>query len=203
VNFLLAAEGLPAMPAAEVARCVGEGVATLIARVFTARENAAPIQAVVDRGRAERAKDPAAVLRERVEKFRAHYAEHLLDRTQLFAGVQSFLAQVRAAVLTNKPEAMSRRILDGLGVGARIEVVIGGDTLPTRKPDPAGCLEILARCRVPASRGVLIGDSVVDAQTARAAQVRFVGVSYGSSARDDDIAAGAIGVVDSLEEIAC
>jgi phosphoglycolate phosphatase len=203
VNFVLASEGRPPMSTGEVWRCVGEGVATLMERVFGVSDGNAAWSLAVGRSNESReASNPDRVrLRERVETFRAHYAEHLLDATRLYDGVAAFLARVRCAVLTNKPEAMSRRIVDGLGVGERVEAILGGDSLPTRKPDPAGLVEILARCTGAPARALFVGDSVVDAETARAGAVRFVGVSYGYSTRPELIAAGAIGVVDSLMEI--
>lgn len=190
------------MSTADVWRCVGEGVATLMTRVFGVGDGDAAWDLAVAKAEPDLRDVEAVRLRERVGKFRAHYALHLLDATKLYDGVASFLARVRFAVLTNKPEAMSRHLLDGLGVGARAETVIGGDSLATRKPHPAGLNEILARCQVAADRALFVGDSVVDVQTAIAAGVRFVGVSYGYSTRDELMGAGAMGVVDSLSEIA-
>jgi phosphoglycolate phosphatase len=82
-------------------------------------------------------------------------------------------------VLTNKPERHSRRVLDGLGLLARFETVIGGDTLPTRKPDPSGLRALAAGWGVPPADVLLVGDSDVDARTARAAGARLALVEWG------------------------
>jgi phosphoglycolate phosphatase len=82
-------------------------------------------------------------------------------------------------VLTNKPGDMSRRILDGLGLGGRFFRVLGGGDLGSKKPDPEGLLLLLAEAGTAPGEAVLVGDSAVDVRTAHAAGVRAVGVSYG------------------------
>jgi phosphoglycolate phosphatase len=112
--------------------------------------------------------------------WRAHYAGHLLDHTQPYPGVGAALASARCAlaVHTNKPGAMARRILEGLGVLGRFGAVVGGDEAP-RKPDPTGTLEIAARLGVRPEETVFVGDSRVDQETAAAAGIRFLAVTWG------------------------
>ena len=86
--------------------------------------------------------------------------------------------------MTNKPTAMSRAILDGLKLLSYFAVVVGGDALPERKPSRDGVDYILATTDMPRERALLVGDSMVDAATARAAQVAFCGVAWGSRAGD-------------------
>src|SRR5262249_50703553 len=93
-----------------------------------------------------------------------HYGEHCLDHTRPFPGLSELIDRLagegcRFAVVTNKTEALSRRLLDGLDLTRRLVAVIGGDTLPTRKPDPAGVEQIRRRCGVAASACLLVGDS--------------------------------------------
>jgi phosphoglycolate phosphatase len=119
-----------------------------------------------------------------IAEFTDYYGEHSTHRTRLYPGVRDALEALSAtgkllAVLTNKPEALARRVLDGLDLSRSFDVVTGGDTLATRKPDPAGLLDIVRRWRIPLSRTVLIGDSEIDVETARAAGVCAVGVLYG------------------------
>ena len=82
-------------------------------------------------------------------------------------------------MLTNKPERHSRRILDGLGLLSRFEIVIGGDTLPARKPDPVGLHHVAGRWGTTADRLLLVGDSGIDASTAQAAGAALALVSWG------------------------
>jgi phosphoglycolate phosphatase len=171
VGHALAVVGLPARSLAEVRAFVGEGAARLVGRAVAPHPHLA---------------DPA------LRAWRAHYQEHLLDHTRLFPGMADVLASAPCAlaVHTNKPGAMARRILEGLGVLGRFAAVIGGDEAP-RKPDPTGTLGILARLSVPPAEALLVGDSAIDCQTASSAGIRFVAVTWGLGSAAELEAAGA------------
>jgi phosphoglycolate phosphatase len=134
----------------------------------------------------ERALGPErrALFDEAVARFLAHYAEHLLDATVPYPGMVDVLdvlaaERVAASVLTNKPIALTRAILDGLGFGPRFVDVVGGDSLPTRKPHPAGLERLRRRTGTRPERMLLVGDSDIDVATARAGGVPFCGVAWG------------------------
>lgn len=112
-----------------------------------------------------------------MEAFLAEYSSHLLDETRLFPGVAETLERLpgRKIVLSNKPEAMSRHVVDGLGIARHFEAVYGGDSFPARKPDSACFRAAVGESK----RAIMIGDSGVDMQTARNAGVRAVAVTYG------------------------
>ncbi len=117
-------------------------------------------------------------------RFMVWYGEHLLDATRPYPGIVEMLARLADATvvltcLSNKPEAMSRAILDGLGIGACFADVVGGDSLPTRKPDPSGLYALCERTGTTPDRTLLVGDSTIDLRTARAAGAAFCGVSWG------------------------
>jgi phosphoglycolate phosphatase len=163
-NHVLAGLGLPALPPATLRRYVGDGARVLVQRALGPAHE--------DR------------LDEALAAFLARYGEHLLDATRPYDGIPELLAAlaargVRLSVLTNKPVAMSRRILDGLGLLGRFVEVVGGDSLPTRKPDPAGVHHLRARTGTAAARTLLVGDSGIDVRTACAAGVAFCGVAWG------------------------
>lgn len=184
VNHALRAVGLPPRTRAEVHGFVGEGARVLLARAV------AP---------ADHLLEPA------LQAWRPHYEAHCLDRTRLYPGVAALLAAAppeRAlAVHTNKPGSMARKILAGLGVLPRLAAVLGGDEAP-RKPDPAGTLALMARAGATAAGTVFVGDSRVDAETARAAGVPFVAVTWGFGARAELAALGAAAVVDDAAALA-
>ena len=161
VRHALSALGLPPRSLEEVVSFVGEGAARLVSRAIDPHHH---------------------LLEPALAAWRAHYAEHLLDHTRLYPGVGAALASARCAlaVHTNKPGAMARRILDGLGVRSRFGAVVGGDEAP-RKPNPSGTLEIMTRLGAAPAETVFVGDSRVDQETAAAAGVRFVPVSWGFS----------------------
>jgi phosphoglycolate phosphatase len=110
------------------------------------------------------------------------YAECLLDTTRLYPGILDALEKLDGAtlaVLTNKPGDMSRTILEGLGVLSHFARVWGPGEAPERKPHPSGLLGLIAELGARRADTWMIGDSPVDARTARAAGVRMAGVTWG------------------------
>ena len=156
--------GLPALEVAAVAAMVGEGARTLLRRALPERIDGEGF-------------DAALAL------FLDLYYDHCLDATVAYRGIDEALAELQAlyplAVLTNKPERHSRRILEGLGLAGRFRQLIGGDTLAVRKPDPAGLRRIAADWGADAADLLLVGDSLIDAETARAAGTPLAWVSWG------------------------
>jgi phosphoglycolate phosphatase len=176
VAHALSELGLPPRSRDEVVSYVGDGAVALVARSIAPREH---------------------LLETAVALWREHYSRHLLDHTRLYPGIAAVLgsARIPLAVHTNKPGAMARKILDGLGVFSRFVAVVGGDE-GARKPDPSGLLAIAARVGVTAEETVLIGDSLVDHATAVTAGVRFVPVSWGFVPIATLAAGGATGFVE-------
>jgi phosphoglycolate phosphatase len=182
VNAALAAVGLPPRPSDEVRQFVGEGARRLVSRAV------APHEELVE---------PA------LEAWWRHYEAHLLDRTRPYPGVAEALGRAgrTLAVHTNKPGRLARRILDELGLSARFAEVLGGDEAP-RKPDPAGTLGILRRLGARPEDAIFVGDSRVDVETARAAGVPMVAVTWGFRPREELVAAGAVHFVSTGGELA-
>ncbi len=83
------------------------------------------------------------------------------------------------AILTNKPVRISTDIIAGLGLGAQFKRVYGGDSFEQKKPDPIGITTLLGETGSSAENTWMIGDSAVDIQTARNAQVKACGVMWG------------------------
>lgn len=120
------------------------------------------------------------------------YREEIDTHTQFFPGAMEAVMRLKAlgypiAICTNKPEALAHLSLTRLGVLERFDALVGADTLPVRKPDPAPLIEAARRAGGDPSRCVLIGDSDTDHNTARAAGVPSVLVTFGPSG--DDMAA--------------
>lgn len=116
-------------------------------------------------------------------RFRDYYWESCLEHTRPYHGISELVAASAErwplAVLTNKPEAVSRRILDGLGFAPFLRAVVGGDTFSARKPDPVGLHHLGNVLGVELESLWLIGDSRIDAAAARAAGCRFAFVEWG------------------------
>ncbi|SMX24350.1 Phosphoglycolate phosphatase, chromosomal [Boseongicola aestuarii] len=158
VNLLLAEEGQPLLPQSVVNTFVGSGEKVLMQRLIAAT--------AFTEADAERL----------MPRFIAHYKTAALD-TRLFPGARSALDRLRAAgvpigLCTNKPRAPLVPTLEAAGLGDVFGVVVAGDDLPLRKPDPAPlfhCFRALG-----AETGIYVGDSEVDAETAKRAGVPFV-----------------------------
>ena len=122
--------------------------------------------------------------------FLEYYEEHKLDNTGLYPGVTETLAKlgeqrISMAVLTNKPVKISVRILEALGVAQYFQAIYGGNSFETKKPDPLGAKAILSEFKVKNSGdSMMIGDSEVDIQTARNADMIATAVNYGFGIHD-------------------
>lgn len=127
---------------------------------------------------------PQQVLDEALAFFLRYYRAHALEHTRFYPGVREAVEKLSAeghtlSVLTNKPVRISRDIISALGVGPLFRHIYGGDSFPTKKPDPIGVATLLVETNVPAGETLLVGDSGVDVQTARNGGVRCCGVSWG------------------------
>ncbi len=164
INRMRAELGLPAIPLEAVVTMVGEGARLLVERALG--PGFPPGQ--VDRALA---------------RYLEIYGEVCLEQTRLYPGVGAMLVELRdrypLALLSNKGEALSRKILDGLGLTPFFREILGGDTLPTRKPDPAGLHALAGRLGLPVDRLMLVGDTWIDAETAHNAGSAFALVEWG------------------------
>ncbi|MBB3102079.1 phosphoglycolate phosphatase [Azomonas macrocytogenes] len=104
--------------------------------------------------------------------------------TCVYSGVLPVLDWMKAqdiklAVITNKPEQFVAPLLQEKGLGGFFDWIVGGDTLPQQKPDPAGLLYVMAQAGIDVSESLFVGDSRNDVRAARAAGVRCVALTYG------------------------
>ena len=152
------------VPDSDVVAMVGEGAAVLVRRVLVA--------AGLD------PETPGALPR-----FLELYDERLIENTVPYSGIPQVLKELRAiaplAVLTNKPQRVTGRLLAALDLSRHFTHVIGGDTNLGRKPDPAGLLRLCAAADAVPQDAVLVGDSPIDLQTARRAGTKVILASYG------------------------
>jgi phosphoglycolate phosphatase len=116
--------------------------------------------------------------------FLEYYRDHMLDNTLLYPGVREVLDRFRhagipMAVLTNKPVRFSRAIVDGLGLHEYFRQVYGGNSFEQKKPHPVGIETLMGENGASRNKTLMVGDSSVDVQTARNAQVTACGVTWG------------------------
>ncbi|MDQ2094139.1 phosphoglycolate phosphatase [Rhodalgimonas zhirmunskyi] len=157
-NRMLEGEGLAPLDLPTLISFIGNGLPKLVERVMRTRG--------IDPARHE----------ELTQVTLAHYSADSSDLTVLYPGVRAALQALQAkgyalGLCTNKPEAPARDILRALGIEDFFAVVVGGDTLPVKKPDPAPLFTAFEALGEGAR--LYVGDSEVDAATAKAAGVDF------------------------------
>ncbi len=168
LNRLLSRKGRAQVPPETVRDLVGRGARALIERAFARTGDAAP-QAMIDE--------------ELLPLFLEDYAAHIADLSRPFPGVPETLATLRArgcrlAVATNKPQALTERLLEALRLDHFFDAVVGRDRAPTPKPHPAHLhhAQALAGGLSPA---IMVGDSITDLEAGRAAGLPVILVAYG------------------------
>ena len=164
-NALLVSCGAEPIPEARIGGMVGDGAAALVARAFRASAVERPPDAL--------------------ERYLAFYEARLLNHTRPYDGIPEALdalgRRAALAVLTNKPLAATRRILDGLDLARHFpaDAVFGGDGPFPRKPDPAALCQLITSANATAASTLMVGDSVIDWRTARAAATGVCLARYG------------------------
>jgi phosphoglycolate phosphatase len=168
VNAMLGEMNRPQLAAETISGYIGHGAPQLVARALggTATEEE---------------------LKHALQFFLGYYEEHKMDNTCAYPGVPETLAQLSnmpMAVLTNKPERISVRILNSLGLAKYFRAIYGGNSFESKKPDPFGANKILQELGVGAREALIVGDSEVDVQTARNAGTQAAAVNYGFGVHD-------------------
>ena len=169
VNATLRHLRRPELPPDIIAAYVGDGAPMLIRRALG---------------------DPSdqALVAEALEYFLSYYRVHKLDHTHVYLGVPEMLAALRRggngterhmAVLSNKPVNPSRQIVEALGLRPFFDQVYGGNSFPTKKPDPEGARKLMEEAGVSPRETIIIGDSSIDVLTGQNAGAWTCGVTYG------------------------
>lgn len=186
LNHVLAHFGRPAIAAETVRKLVGHGARALLRRGLAATGESA--EALVDEG---------------LPIFLDYYTDHICEGTRPYDGLERALdvladEGVALAICTNKPEKLTLQLVEALGWSDRFRAIVGADTLPVRKPDPAPLREAIARAG--GGRAMFVGDSITDADTARAAGLPLIAVSFGFSDRPVE-ELGADAIIDHYDEL--
>ena len=167
LNHALGVLGRPAIDPSDVRAMVGHGARKLLERGLVATGGMTPD--LVEAG---------------VRPFLDHYAANIAVQSRPFDGVEQALAALEAdglalAICTNKPVALAKALVAELGWAGRFRALLGADSRPWKKPDPRHLTDTLAEAGGRAA--IFVGDSRTDADTARAAGVPLVLVSFGYS----------------------
>jgi len=173
VNDVLAALALPGVPQAHIDHWIGNGTRALLVQAL-AHSGRSSVEAV----RASSGLAPA------LELFDHAYRKRCGTRSRLYPHVGAALHALRAsgvrlALLTNKDRRFTDILLDAHHLAPLFDCIVCGDTLGSRKPDPAGVAHCLQVCQVVADRALFVGDSSIDVATARNAGIAVWALPYG------------------------
>lgn len=172
LNVVLVEQGMAPAPMSAVRQLVGHGVRGLLQRAYQMAGLTITEERIND-------------LRPRfIEVYRARIARESRPFPGCLAALEALREQgARLAVCTNKPFVLTRALLAELDLTRRFDAVVGGDTLPVQKPDPAPLLEAIARASGDPARAILVGDATPDVGAARAAGVPCIIVDFGYNDR--------------------
>ncbi len=173
VNLALDRLKLPPVATSRIAAFVGDGVQKLIQRTLRQSMGVDPKSDLVAYA---------------IQVYLEEYEQHLMDNTCLYPGIRetlNALGWADLAVITNKPEKFSRRILEALEVADRFLSILGGDSMEKRKPDPAPLLRVINKCRARPAETVMVGDSRVDIRAGKAAGTITCGILGGFGTREE------------------
>jgi phosphoglycolate phosphatase len=191
IDAMMERLGRPPRGETAVRTWVGNGVERLVQRALTGQ-----LEGEADAADFERA--------QRI--FLDLYRANISGRSRLYPGVRDGLDYLKNAgyplgCVTNKPAQFAEPLLRDLGVRDYFGIVVSGDTLPRRKPDPLPLLHAAAHFGVEPGDALMVGDSVSDVKAARAAGFAIVCMTYGYNHGVDIRTAHPDAVIDSLIEI--
>ena len=183
INYAVEPYRVPLLTVEEVIKLVGEGISSLLGKL------------IVKEG-IEADRDFLT------ERFVYYYSAHLTDNTTVYPGVREMLAQLgayRKAVISNKRESLSVKILEQLGLSEYMDLIVGSDTLKERKPSPLPVLHVLSTLGISPDAAIIVGDSNYDIEAGKSAGIKSVAVTYGY--RPLELLQGADFIINSMPEL--
>jgi phosphoglycolate phosphatase len=163
INYALEGTNVPPVTVQETITIIGEGITRLFEKI-------------IEKNNLSAEKD---IL---IQRFLNHYSAHLTDNTPVYPGVKETMEALKEypkAVISNKREDLSSRILEILGMRKYFDVVVGSDTTSERKPSPVPIQYVLSRFEAKPEEAVIVGDSNFDIEAGKAAGVTTIAVTYG------------------------
>jgi phosphoglycolate phosphatase len=191
VDQMLRALGRPPQGEVKVRDWVGNGVERLVRRALVGQLNGEP---------------PEEDFRRAYPLFLELYANNTSLRSALYPGVREGIEYLQSAgyplgCVTNKAAQFTLPLLRDLGIYDVFDIVVAGDTLPVKKPDPGPLFHAAAHFDVAPERALMLGDSKSDVTAARAAGFQIVCMSYGYNHGEDIRDYSPDAVIDSMIEL--
>ena len=191
VDIMMRKLGMPEHGEARVREWIGNGVDRLVKRALVGAYEGEPDE---------------ALFRKALPIFLEAYEENVCVDSRPYPGVEAGLEYLHDAgyflgCVTNKAARFTEPLLEKLGLAKYFKIIVSGDTLPVKKPDPGPLLHAASFFQVAPEESLLIGDSISDVKAARAAGFQIICVSYGYNHGMDIRDAGPDRVIDSMEQL--
>jgi phosphoglycolate phosphatase len=183
INYALEGTDVPPVTVQETIEIIGEGITRLFEKIICKNNLSADKDILIQR-------------------FIDYYSAHLADNTPVYPGVKETMEALKEypkAVISNKREDLSLRILELLNIRKYFDVVVGSDTTPARKPSPVPIQYVLSRFEARPEDAVIVGDSNYDIEAGKAAGITTIAVTYGY--RPLSVLRGADYIVHTMPEI--
>ena len=162
LNYAIKPYGLKDLTVEDTIKMIGEGITRLIEKVLS---------------------DEKSQWRDEViKRFLAYYSEHLVDYSSVYPYVRETLEKLngyKKAVISNKKEYLSMKLLDKLGLLKYFNLVIGSDTTSERKPSPIPVIHVFTKLGIDPHESIIVGDSNYDIEAGKKAGIKTVAVTYG------------------------
>ena len=189
MNFALTQSGFPTHPTEQYRQMVGSGISVLTDRAVGTNSRYTPAEKEI-----------------LLENFRRYYAVHCMDNTVPYDGIVPLLKALRSrgmtcAVNSNKPDAFTNHLVQTLLPPNIFSVILGKRDEFERKPSPMGVNAIMHRLNATPDTTIYIGDSNVDARTAKNAGLTFCGVSWGFRSPQELLQEGASFIAQTPSDI--
>ncbi|MBI3377256.1 MAG: HAD-IA family hydrolase [Nitrospirae bacterium] len=182
LNYAIAPYGFKPLTVEDTIKMVGEGLTRLIEKIL--EDNNVYIKDAV------------------LDRFIKYYSEHLTDFTRPYPGViktLEILGRYKKAVISNKRESLSKKLLEQLGLMKFFDVVLGSDSAAEKKPSPEPVKKVLKILGIEPQRAIIVGDSAFDIQAGKGAGLITVAVTYGF--RDRESLASADFLIDNMAQL--
>ena len=183
VNYAVGPYRVPLLTVQEVISLVGEGISRLMEKIILKEGIEADRDFLT-------------------ERFVYYYSSHLTDSTTVYPGVREMLAQLgeyRKAVVSNKRESLSVKILKRLELSEYMDMIVGSETVKERKPSPLPVYYVLSTLGIAPDAAIIVGDSNYDIEAGKAAGIKTVAVTYGY--RPLELLQGADFIINSMPEL--
>jgi len=182
LNYALKPYGIKSLSVSDTMKMVGEGISRLVEKVLSAKK--------------------FHLKNDVIKRFLEYYSEHLTDNSREYpyvAETLEHLAKFKKAIISNKREDLSKKILEYFDLARYFDLIIGSDTTGEKKPSAVPLLYVISQLGISPEESIIVGDSEYDIEAGKRAYTKTIAVTYGYRPRES--LAEADYVIDDLREL--